>query len=209
MSQVESHKTVHPKEIQQNNKKFERIIKDGFSPIVIKNFYDIELCKTIVQRINHQLENNKKSKKIGISLVSYANKKSEYFLHAMKARKTMQEIFLGLEDPRKKIHNFLGKIFSNSEIAVATENDKKYACGIIRIHALGDYVAIHRDNVRFEARDFSVSNYQMQLSAVLYLQQSEKGGELVLYKKQWSKSDEKFRNIEFGYTRDVIAESTN
>ena len=53
-------------------------------------------------------------------------------------------------------------------------------------------------------KGFDISKFSIQLSTVLYIQQSQKGGELVLHKKSWKKSDEKFRNIDFGYSRDVI-----
>ncbi len=195
------------KKIQQSNIRLNEIIAGEYSVLIIRNFYDIDSCNKIIQRINSNVRNQDHVRKIGISLVSHINRKAEYFIQADKVRRTLRELFFGLEDPRKKIHNLLGKFFPNKEIIIAEENGKKYACGVIRIHGLGDSASLHRDNVSYEAKNFDVSKFPIQLSAVLYFQQSEKGGELVLYKKPWEKSDERFRNIEFGYKRDVIADS--
>lgn len=200
--------TINHKEIQQNKIKLNKIIEGEFSVLIIKNFYDVNSCNTVIQRINSNTENQECVKKIGVSLVSHINKKTEYFIEADKVRRTLREIFLGLEDPRKKIHKIMSEFFPDKEISIAKENGKKYACGVIRLHGLGDSASIHRDNVSYEAKNFDVSKFPIQLSTVLYFQQSEKGGELVLYRKPWKKSDERFRNIEFGYKRDVVEKST-
>ena len=42
------------------------------------------------------------------------------------------------------------------------------------------------------------------MSAVLHLQSSESGGELIIYDKFWSDNDERFRNPKFGYTSNVV-----
>jgi hypothetical protein len=200
--------TIDYAEIQNNKKKLNEIIDGKFSVLIIKNFYNVNSCNTIIQRINSNTKNQDCRTKIGVSLVAYANRKTEYFIQANLARKTLRDIFFGIQDPRKKIHNLLGEFFPNKEISIAVEKDKKYACGIIRLHGLGGSASLHRDNVRYEAKKFDVSKLPIQLSTVLYIQQSEKGGELVLYKKPWEKSDEKYRNIEFGYKREVVANST-
>ena len=191
MSKIWPTITITSKDIEENKKCLNEIIEGR--------------CKTIIQRINTKKFNKKDhiTKKIGISLISYVNRKSHYFVQADSIRKTLREIFFGLEDPRKKIHELLGEFFPNKEITIAKENEKKYACGIIRLHGLGDFAPIHRDNVVFEAKNFDVAKFSTQLSTVLYIQQSKEGGELVLYKKSWKKSDEKF-----GYSNKVISDST-
>lgn len=195
------------KEIGQNKKTLEKIITGESSALIIKNFYNDDSCKTIAQRIEAKtFENNQKIKKIGVSLVSFISRKSEYFIQADALRKTICELFSDLEDPRKKIHNALQVLFPEKQVTIAVENGKKYACGVIRLHELGDFAPIHRDSARFEARSFDVSKFPIQLSTVLYIQQSQKGGELVLHKKSWKKSDEKYRNIDFGYSKNVISD---
>ncbi len=193
--------------IQQNKKKLNEIVDGKFSALIIENFYDVNLCNAIIQRINSNRKNLDGMTKIGVSLVSYANRKTEYFIQSKIVRKTLRDIFFDIEDPRKKIHQLLGKFFPNKEISVAAEKGKKYACGIIRLHGLDDSASLHRDNVSYEAKNFNVSKFPIQLSTVLYIQQSEEGGELVLYKKLWEKSDERYRNIEFGYRHEVVANS--
>lgn len=205
--------TWEPIEIEYNNiSNFKQIIKkliNGHVPaLIITNFYDKESCNTIVKKardITYHEHADGVIKKIGTFLLAYLYKKSDYFSDAKNARQTLRTIFEGIDDPRKKIHSLASVLFPEKEITVATEEGKKYACGIIRIHENGDSAPIHRDNVRFEARNFSVARFPNQLSSVLHLQQPEKGGELVLHKQPWKKSDEKFRNIGFGYSRDVIS----
>ena len=198
---------IEYKEISANRNILEKIITGESPALIIRNFYNVDSCKTIVQRIETRtFENNVKLKKIGVSLVSFISRKTEYFVQANTLRKTIRKVFSGLEDPRKKIHKTLEVLFPEKQITIAIENGKKYACGVIRLHGLGDFAPLHRDNVNFEARDFAVSKFPIQLSTVLYIQQPQKGGELVLHKKSWKKSDEQFRNIDFGYSEDVISD---
>ena len=51
--------------------------------------------------------------------------------------------------------------------------------------------------------EYSVSKINKQFSCILHLQETEKGGNLLIYKKQWEKKLEKFREIEFGY-KDIL-----
>ena len=198
---------IEYKEIGQNKNTLEKIITGESPVLIIRNFYNNDSCKIIAQRIERKtFEKNEKIKKIGVSLVSFISRKTEYFIQANAFRKTLRRVFLGLEDPRKKIHKTLELLFPEKQVTIAVEDGKKYACGVIRLHELGDFAPIHRDNVSFEAKSFEVSKFSSQLSTVLYIQQSQKGGELVLHKKSWKKSDEKFRNIDFGYSEDVISD---
>ena len=194
-------------ELENDKNKIYEIIYSKKPAIVIRNFYDRKLCSKIVnntKNFSKEPVENKIIKKIGISLLSYLTKKPEYFSEAEKARNVLRTLFNGMEDPRIKIHNLLSKVFPDSDVSIATEDGKKYACGIIRIHGKGDFAQIHRDCVSYEAPNFGVSKFTDQLSTVLYLQQSEEGGELIIYEKSWKKSDEKFREISFGYSNKVL-----
>ena len=200
------------KNLNKNKNRISEIIEGKKPALIIKNFYGSELCKIAVNRTKEfsYIENeNKIFKKIGVSLLSFLTQKSEYFSQADAARNALRKIFDGIEDPRKKIHKLLSEIYPEKNVSVAYEKGKKYACGVIRIHDFGDYANIHRDFVKFEAPNFEVSKLSNQLSSVLYLQQSERGGELVIYKKPWKKPDEKFREINFGYSRNVLEDCKN
>ena len=52
--------------------------------------------------------------------------------------------------------------------------------------------------------DYNVSQIKNQLSAILYLQSPDKGGELTIFHKMWNKKDEMMREPEFGYSADLI-----
>ena len=199
------------KNLNENKEKISEIIEGKKPALIVRNFYGPELCKIAVNRTKKYSnnKNQKNFKKIGVSLLSFLTQKSDYFSQADAARKTLRSIFDGIEDPRKKVHKLLSEIFPEKNVSVAYENEKKYACGVIRMHDFGEYANVHRDFVKFEAPNFGVSKLSNQLSSVLYLQQSEKGGELVIYKKTWKKSDEKFREIDFGYSRNVLGDCQN
>ena len=92
----------------------------------------------------------------------------------------------------------------HGKIKFARENSMPYSEGIIRFHIPGESVHIHRDNASFDASEFSVSKLSGQISAILHLQSSESGGELIIYDKFWSDNDERFRNPKFGYTSNVV-----
>ncbi len=202
-------KTWTPQIIDYNKCKdeinLERLTCGDCPAFIIQNFYDEKSCKTIVKRIsNFQNSINKDVRKIGVSLIRYITQKSEYFFQAEKARSILRSIFHELDDPRKKIHRLFSDVCPQKKVTVAKEKDGKYACGVIRIHGNDVVNTLHRDNVKFEAPNFLVSKFTTQLSAVLFLQPPEKGGQLIIYHRSWKKSDEHFRNIEFGYSRNVL-----
>ena len=124
---------------------------------------------------------------MGTSLLSFLTQKSDYFSQADASREIFHRIFEGIEDPRKKVHHILSEFYPKKTVKVASEGIRKYACGVIRFHELGDYADIHRDCVKYEAPNFDVSKLTNQLSTVLYLQQSELGGDLVIHKRIWKK----------------------
>lgn len=184
------------------------IINGKYSALIIRNFYDKKSCNTITNRIkkfSYFDYGDGIIKKIGVFLLAYINKKSDYFIDAEKVRPTLRQIFYNLDDPRKKIHRLISNMFPTKIVTAAEEDGKKYSCGIIRLHEKGDRGPLHRDNVSFEARDFYVSSFEHQLSCILYLNQSEKGGELLIYRQSWKKNDEKYREIGFGYSNKVIS----
>ena len=104
---------------------------DGTIPaLIVRNFYDKKMCQIAVRRTQRHSNLNEEKrfiKKIGVSLISYLTKKSEYFAKAEAAREKVRNIFEGMEDPRKKIHQFLSEVYPNKSVVIAKENEKKYA----------------------------------------------------------------------------------
>ena len=107
--------------------------------------------------------------------------------------------------PSKKIYDNLQQVLPNYSISLASEFQNNYSPFIIRIHEKGKLIPIHKDDVKYEGREYCLSNIDDQLSCILHLQEPEDGGNLIIYKKQWKRCDEKFRNIDFGYSSDLIA----
>ncbi|NIM25932.1 MAG: hypothetical protein GTN97_02205 [Nitrosopumilaceae archaeon] len=182
------------------------LISSDVPAIILKGFYDKKSCHSIVNKImtapgDYQKKN---LKHIGPFLMSYATNKMEYFIQAKKTQKKFSKIFSQKENPTKRIFNMLKMVFPESKINLANEYGKKYSPFVIRIHELGKSIPVHKDHVGYEGKEYSISNIDYQLSCVLHLQESEHGGDLVIYNKNWKKTDEKYRKIEFGYSSKVV-----
>ena len=156
------------------------------------------ICSKIM-KINASGNNSK----FGTSLSSHIYEKSKYFSNAQKSNKFLIKLFSGNISPLTLMRENISKIFQKP-VLTATENNKNYSEAIIRIHKKNDSVHLHRDNSNFEMTEYNVSFLKNQLSAILYLQSPEKGGELTIYNKMWDKKDERMRNPEFGYSSDLI-----
>ena len=188
---------------QVNEVNLEHVLSGEIPATVIPNFYDGKYCKTIANRIeNHSQDNfqNGKLRHIGPFLISYATSKKKYFEDAKQSQRTFERIFCGIKNPIMHIYNGIGKMFPDYSISLAHEFKKDYSPAIIRIHEKGKSIPVHKDNVRYEGKEYALSGIDHQISCILHLQESERGGDLVMYNKQWKKEDERFRNIEFGYS---------
>ena len=132
-------------------------------------------------------------------LMNYTTKKEKYFQKAKKANKIFKKIFRNLDNPIYEIKSIISKGYPNYEISKTEENTMYYASCTIRRHGKGEKVQLHKDNVTYEGVEYNVSKIDNQISCILHLQETEKGGQLLVYKKKWEKKFEKFREIEFGY----------
>ncbi|MFQ5940366.1 MAG: hypothetical protein ACE5KA_01530 [Nitrososphaerales archaeon] len=206
-----------PVEVKHNNNEKNRItihdIVHGKYPVLLfRNFYDRDFCRTIAERITNFSSLDYGStviKQLGIFLMAYVNKKDDYFRDATSVEKSFRMLFENVEDPRKRIHEMITNLMGAHKVSVAEDNGRNYSAGVVRIHETGDFAPLHRDNVMIDACGFSVALLQHQLSLVLYIQQSECGGELVLYDRMWKLPDERFREIGFGYSKQLIHDNTN
>ena len=188
---------------QANQVNLEHVLLGKIPAIIIRNFYDEKFCQTIANRTKHQSQDNFQNRKlrhIGPFLMSYATSKEKYFEDVKQSQRIFEKIFSGIKNPVTQIYNSIGKIFLDYSISRAHEFENDYSSAIIRIHEKGESIPVHKDNVKYEGREYALSNIDHQLSCVLHLQESEKGGDLVIYNKQWKKEDERFRNIDFGYS---------
>ena len=180
------------------------LVLSGKTPVtVIRNFYDKKYCQTIAHRVeNHNQDNfqNGKLMHVGPFLMAYATRKRKYFEEAKQSQRTFERIFCGIKNPITEIYNSISKMFPGYSVSLARELKNDYSSAVIRIHEKGKSIPIHKDNVRYEGKEYALSNIDHQLSCILHLQKSECGGDLVIYNKQWKKEDERFRNIDFGYS---------
>ena len=193
----------------ERHEKFEQIneLSIGTIPaLILKKAFSSNVCKRITKKI---LDFNSTSNgpginmKIGESLNSFINNKHVYFQKTKLIDKKLEQHFIHEQDPRISMQNLLSFVFTKN-IIVARENNFNYSNGVFRFHKPGESVSIHRDCAYFESNDYEISKHSLQFSAVLHLQPSEYGGELILFRKHWTKDDERFRLPNFGYSKDVV-----
>lgn len=183
---------------------YKNLISGKTSAVIIQNFLTKHRCKKIIRDIAiYEASSGCGIKeKIGESINSYVSNKSEYFTKTKISNYYLRKIF-SYNDPRKIMFEKISKLL-HGKIKFARENSMPYSEGIIRFHIPGESVHIHRDNASFDASEFSVSKLSGQISAILHLQSSELGGELVIFDKFWNCHDECFRNQDFGYSDKII-----
>ena len=194
-----------------SQKDFEKILSGQIPALVVRNFYSEKQCTEIIKKI----ENSKKTyfqksklEHIGPFLMSFTTKKKEYFQKSREFQKNNQEIFEKIENPSIKIFNMIQKILPSFSISIAEQDEGRFSPFVIRIHRKGKSIPIHKDNVKYEGKEYTISKIDQQLSCVLHLQESETGGDVVIYKNQWEKKDERYRNIDFGYTSNVVTKES-
>ena len=186
---------------------FNGLIQGKIPAIVIRKVYSKNQCKEIVSTLKNFPKSSFKEiglEHLGPFLMSYTTRKNEYFENASNSKETLEEIFTNLENPLSKISHILKNSMS-SNLSLAKESETDYSSYVIRIHNKGHSIPLHKDNVQYEGREYSISKIDHQLSCILHFQESEIGGDLVIYNKRWNREDEKFREINFGYSEEMIS----
>ena len=144
---------------------------------------------------------------MGPFLMAHTTDKEKYFKDSAECKTTFEEIFCGITNPVLQIYEAVGRMFPGHSVSLAREFQYDYSQAVIRIHEKGRSVPVHKDHVKYEGREYGVSKIDHQLSCVLHLQESESGGDLVLYDRVWKRGDERFRNIDFGYSQSLTESS--
>ena len=197
----------HHLELSKDN--LESILVGDIPAIIVKNFFEEKQCQEAVRKIkeyNPSTFQDKKLLHIGPFLMEFATRKEKYFQNVSEFQTTFEKIF-EKNNIVERIHMAIRSVLPEYSVATAKENGIQYSSCVIRIHEKGKSVPIHKDNIRYEGKDYELSKIDNQLSCVLHLQESEEGGDIIIYKKQWDKKHERFRNIAFGYSQDVIKSS--
>jgi hypothetical protein len=190
-----------------SQKDLENILSGKIAALVVTNFYSNIQCTEIIKKIETSKKmyfQKSKLEHIGPFLMSFATRKKDYFEKSKEFQQISQNIFEKIENPSTRIFNMIQKILPSFSICLAEEEEDHFSPFVIRIHRKGKSIPIHKDNVKYEGKEYTISKIDQQLSCVLHLQESEKGGDVIIYKNQWNKKDEKYRNIDFGYMSNVV-----
>ena len=190
-------------QILDETSSYDDLITGKIPALIIPKVLSKPDCISLSSKILNMSEANNSSTKFGTSLSSHIYEKQKYFLYSQKSNEILKNLFSEKISPITSIQQKISKLFGK-KIYTATENGNAYSDSIIRIHGNDDSVHLHRDNSNFEMSEFNVSRLKNQLSAILYLQSPDAGGELTIFHKMWSKKDETMREPEFGYSSDLI-----
>ena len=190
-------------QILDETSSYDDLITGKIPALIIPKVLSKSDCISISRKILNMSQRNDSSTKFGTSLSSHIYEKQRYFSKSKKSNEILKNLFSENISPLTFMQQKISKLFGK-KIYTATENGNVYSDAVIRIHESGDSVHLHRDNSHFEMSEYNVSQIKNQLSAILYLQSPDVGGELTIFHKMWSKKDEMMREPEFGYSSDLI-----
>ena len=190
-------------QILDETSSYDDLITGKIPALIVPEVLSKSDCISISRKILNMSQRNDSSTKFGTSLSSHIYEKQKYFSKSKKSNKILKNLFSENISPLTFMQQKISKLFGK-KIYTATENGNVYSDAVIRIHGSGDSVHLHRDNSHFQMSEFNVSRFKNQLSAILYVQSPDVGGELTIFHKMWSKKDEIMREPEFGYSSDLI-----
>ena len=182
---------------------YDDLITGQIPALIVPKILSKTECSSLCDRITNNQTTNGNPRRFGTSLSSHIYEKSRYFSNAQRSNDSLKKLFAENISPLIAMRNAISKKFQK-QLTTAIENGMSYSDAVIRIHGNDDSVHLHRDNSNFEMSDYNVSNLKNQLSAILYLQSPEQGGELTIYHKLWNKEDERMREPDFGYSSALI-----
>ena len=190
-------------QILDETSSYDDLITGKIPALIIPKVLSKSDCISISRKILNMSQRNDSSTKFGTSLSSHIYEKQRYFSKSKKSNEILKNLFSENISPLTFMQQKISKLFGK-KIYTATENENAYSDAVIRIHGNDDSVHLHRDNSNFEMSEYNVSRFKNQLSAILYVQSPDVGGELTIFHKMWSKKDEIMREPEFGYSSDLI-----
>lgn len=150
---------------------------------------------------------------IGPYLARHLSDLDYYFAN----NRVTDEVFANTDfDLRRITQARLRSLFGLKRLEVEQEpNGRRYADSIIRVHGDGVANPLHNDNIMRDASrsGLKLAGLKHQLSCVVCVQECDRGGELVTYRKRWAPEDEDFKvkdglgydsGVTFGAQRDVF-----
>ena len=184
------------------------VFRNEIAALVIKNFWSLERCRKAVEVImgygfDYYEGVYPPIGRIGITQFEHRfsnREKSSYFDKAPGANKTRSDLFIESGDPVKEVTNLL-HCFTDTHVAVESTGEEYFAGLVRNIHE----ALLHLDFAPRDALGWDISNILAQVSWNIVLQEAEKGGQTVVYKRPWMKSDEMRKVPEsYGYEMELV-----
>lgn len=128
---------------------------------------------------------------LGVYLPDAVNDPDAYFARAAELEPIIASVLtLGRGDVRDRVRLMFESHVNRPVIAATGPDGREYGQGSLRIHGAGAGASVHRDVAAVDAAGWNVAEMDAQFSAVLMLQPSEAGGELVVYRQKWQPEDD-------------------
>jgi hypothetical protein len=189
-----------------------QLVDQEISVLVIKDLLNEMLLQKGLELIFSHYEKKTASRyhngtltTIGPYLARHLSDLDHYFAN----NRVMDEVFANSDfDLRQIVQSRLQSLLGLKRLEVETEADgRRYADSIIRIHGDGVANPLHNDNIMRDAASSKLKLAKLvhQLSCVVCIQECDRGGELVTYRKRWTPEDERFKiKGGLGYDSGVI-----
>ena len=168
---------------------------------VFPGFLDQSECSTVVEALKRAPMTTFKSgdavvSTLGVYLPAAVNDPDNYFALAVELEPVIASVLeLGRGDVRDRIRLMFESHMNRPVVAATGPEGQEYGQGCLRVHGAGAGSSVHRDVAAVDAAGWNVAEMDAQFSAVLMLQPSEAGGELVVYRQRWQPEDDaEFKN---------------
>lgn len=144
--------------------------------------------------------------KIGITQFEHRysqEKKKAYFDKAQIANEARQLSFQYSGDFLSKVMDLVNDGWNGKVgIAVEKETNKEYFAGLVRIM---HRALLHLDWGPFDGPEWEIGKISAQIAWNIYVQMSDIGGEIVVYRRLWEPSDEALKIPDsYGYSPDLV-----
>lgn len=143
---------------------------------------------------------------VGPYLARHLQDPADYFRRAGE----LDMVFVKAQsDPRPALRDAVANVLALDRVGrLAEPGLGPYADAVVRLHGAGAANPLHNDMLARDAAQtrLSVAAARHQLSAIFCLQECDRGGELIHYRRKWRPADEAWKVAGgLGYRSEVVA----
>jgi hypothetical protein len=165
-----------------------QLLNDEVAALIVHGFLDVRSCEESRARLSDAPRwsfyegSTPPMGRLGMTQYEHYGAKERYLSQAAPEMQMRDQLLRGLPDPLQMLISHLNAV-GPFRAAVASEEGRTYFAGIFR---RGTAVAIHSDWAPRDAQGWAIGEIRAQLGWNLYYDLPERGGELVVYRRQWT-----------------------